>query len=232
MTTLAIVPVKRFSAAKQRLAERLASGSRQSLMQAMLADVLAALRRAHEVQEIAVVTADPLVESIAIGDRAHVVRDDEQSGQSAAAAIGVRHALAIGFERALLVPGDTPLLDAADVDALLQRCERDPVGAAIVPDRHGTGTNALVLSPPDALQPAFGPDSRARHEQIARETGTSHRVETLPSLALDVDTPDDLAELSAVLDQRRGIAPRTRGALRQLGRSSSHGAPPVHTLEV
>jgi 2-phospho-L-lactate/phosphoenolpyruvate guanylyltransferase len=179
-----------------------------------------------------VVTADPLAESIAVGDRAHVIRDSEQAGQSAAAELGLRHALAIGFERALLVPGDTPLLDAADVDALLQRCEREPVGAAIVPDRHGTGTNALVLAPPDALTPAFGPGSRERHEQLARECGTSHRVEALPSLGLDVDTPDDLAELRAMLDERRGIAPRTRGALRQLGRSASAAAPPSHPLEV
>jgi 2-phospho-L-lactate guanylyltransferase len=184
------------------------------------------------VDGIAVVTADPLAESIALGDRAHVLHDREQAGQSAAAELGLRHALAAGFERALLVPGDTPLLDAADVDALLRRCEHEPVSAAIVPDRHGTGTNALVLSPPDALAPAFGPGSRGRHEQLAREHGTSHRVETLPSLALDVDTPDDLAELSAVLDEHRGIAPRTRGALRQLGRSAFTGTRPEQTLEV
>jgi 2-phospho-L-lactate guanylyltransferase len=232
MRTLAIVPVKRFAAAKQRLAERLASGSRQSLMQAMLADVLATLRRAHEVHAIAVVTADPLAESIAMGDRVEVLADSEQSGQSAAATVGVRHALAAGFERALLVPADTPLVEPADIDDLLRRCQRDPVEAAIVPDRHGTGTNALVLSPPDAIEPAFGPGSRERHERLAREHGTSHRVEALPSLELDVDTPDDLAELSAVLDERRGIAPRTRGAIRQLGRSASPGARPAHTLEV
>jgi 2-phospho-L-lactate guanylyltransferase len=234
MRTLAIVPVKSFGAAKQRLADRLATGSRQSLMQAMMSDVLAALRRARLVDEITVVTADPLAETVAIGDHAGVVRDTQQAGQSAAAEIGVRHAQALGFERVLLVPGDAPLLDASEVDSLLERCERDRVEAAIVPDRHGSGTNALVLAPPDSLAPAFGPGSRERHEQRARERGARHRLDEVPSLALDVDTADDLAELEALLEGRRGTAPRTAGTLRQLGRvgataSRSH---PAETLEV
>jgi 2-phospho-L-lactate guanylyltransferase len=226
--------VKSFGVAKQRLADRLASGSRQSLMQAMVADVLAALRRARLVDGITVVTADPLAETVAIGDHAGVVRDTQQAGQSAAAEIGVRHAQALGFERVLLVPGDTPLLDAGELDALLESCERDGVEAAIVPDRHGSGTNALVLSPPDSLTPAFGPGSRERHEERAREGGTRHRVDEVRSLALDVDTADDLEELAALLEQRRGAAPRTRGALRQLGRvGSSRGrSVPTERLEV
>jgi 2-phospho-L-lactate/phosphoenolpyruvate guanylyltransferase len=228
MRTQAIVPVKSFAAAKQRLAERLASGSRQSLMQAMMSDVLAALRRTTLVDEISVVTADPLAETLAMGDRVSVVRDTEQAGQSAAAEIGVRHARALGFDRVLLAPGDTPLLDPGEVDALLARCERDDLEAAIVPDRHGTGTNALVLTPPDCLPPAFGPGSRERHEELARARGLRHRVEEVQSLAVDVDTADDLADLTALLEQQRGAAARTRGALRQLGRVGSapaHGVP-------
>jgi 2-phospho-L-lactate guanylyltransferase len=234
MRTLAIVPVKSFGAAKQRLADRLASGSRQSLMQAMMSDVLAALRRARLVDDITVVTADPLAENVAIGNHAGIVRDTQQAGQSAAAEIGVRHAQALGFDRVLLVPGDAPLLDPGEVDALLERCERDGVEAAIVPDRHGSGTNALVLTPPDSLAPAFGPGSRERHEARARERGARHRLDEVPSLALDVDTADDLAELEALLEARRGAAPRTAGTLRQLGRAGStpSRSRPTETLEV
>jgi len=234
MRTQAIVPVKSFAAAKQRLAERLASGSRQSLMQAMMSDVLAALRRAHRVDEISVVTADPLAETLAMGDRVSILRDTEQAGQSAAAEIGVRQARARGFERVLLAPGDTPLLDPGEVDALLERCERDDLEAAIVPDRHGSGTNALVLAPPDAMPPAFGPGSRERHEELARARGIRHRVEEVHSLAVDVDTADDLADLAALLEPQRGAAPRTRGALRQLGRAGSAPGRPVpsQSLEV
>ena len=231
MRTLAIVPVKSLPAAKERLSDRLASGSRQSLMQAMLSDVLAALRRTRRVDAVAVVTADAFVEAIAVGEKTQLVHDSEQTGQSAAAEIGLRHAEAGAFERALLVPGDTPLIDPKEVDELLERCERDDLEAVIVPDRHGSGTNALVLSPPSSLPPAFGPGSRERHEQLARERGTAHRVEPVPCLALDVDTPDDLAQLAVALEEHHGGAPRTRGVLRQLGRSGAGRLPSV-PLEV
>jgi 2-phospho-L-lactate guanylyltransferase len=234
MRTQAIVPVKSFAAAKQRLADRLASGSRQSLMQAMMSDVLAALRRVSSLEGITVVTADPLAETVAMGDRVGVVRDTEEAGQSAAAEIGVRHARTMGVERVLLAPGDTPLVEPAEIDALLERTERDGVEAVIVPDRHGSGTNALVLTPPDCLPPSFGPGSRERHERLAGDRGVRYRVEEVPSLAVDVDTADDLADLSGMLDQRRGAAPRTRGALRQLGRVGSPGGRAVRSesLEV
>ena len=88
------------------------------------------------------------------------MRDPDQPGQSQAAAIGIRYALAAGYERVLLVPGDTPLLDPAEVAALLAQRGH---AVAIVPDRHGTGTNALLLAPPDAIEPSFGPGSFERH---------------------------------------------------------------------
>jgi len=94
----------------------------------------------------------------------------------------------------------------------------------IVPDRHGTGTNALLLSPPDAIDPSFGPGSRDRHVAAAERAGVPHRVQEVPGLALDVDTPGDLAALSSELELYRGHAPATRGALRQLDRA---GASPV-----
>ena len=115
----------------------------------------------------------------------------------------------------LLVPGDCPALDPDEVEALLARTA--PV--VIVPDRHGTGTNALVLTPPDALEPSFGPGSFNRHQNHAKGAGLTYRAEAVPSLAHDVDTPEDLAALSEALEGRRSIAPRTRGALRQLERS-------------
>jgi 2-phospho-L-lactate guanylyltransferase len=95
-----------------------------------------------------------------------------------------------------------------------------------VPDRHGTGTNALVIAPPDAVEPSFGPGSFARHVSAAESAGVEHRVERVPSLMFDVDTPEDLAELGAALagDARRGQAPSTRGALRQLDRSRARAS--------
>jgi 2-phospho-L-lactate guanylyltransferase len=215
MTTIAILPVKSFGAAKQRLARALGAGPRRELAQAMFADVLASLRRVRGRDAIAVVTADRAAEAAALRQRVRVLRDTEQAGQSPAALIGIRHALAGGFERVLLVPGDTPLLDPGEVADLLARTP----GVSIVPDRHGTGTNALVLTPPDALAPSFGPGSRDRHVAAAEAAGVAFTVEEPPTLMLDVDTGADLAALSAALDERRGQAPSTRGVLRRLDRS-------------
>src|SRR3954452_9102542 len=109
MRTVAIIPVKSFGAAKQRLSSSLGAGSRQALALAMLSDVLASLRRVSAVEQVYVVTAEPKVELAARGSHVRVLHDPVEAGQSAAAEIGIRHALDDGFDRVLLIPGDTPL---------------------------------------------------------------------------------------------------------------------------
>ena len=202
----------------------LGTGARQALAQAMFSDVISTLRHVPELDEIVVVTSDKAAESAASGERVTLLHDPAQTGQSDAALIGIRHALATGCDRALLVPGDTPLLEPGDVARLI----RASTGVVIVPDRHGTGTNALVLSPPDVIEPSFGPDSCARHVAAAEAADVPHRLEEVPGLTLDVDTPGDLAELAAALDSRRGQAPSTHGALRQLERAGAW-TPPART---
>jgi 2-phospho-L-lactate/phosphoenolpyruvate guanylyltransferase len=219
MRTIAILPVKSFGAAKQRLAERLAPGSRQAVAQAMFSDVLTTLRHVEGLESIAVVTTDRTAESAARGSQVEVLSDPEQAGQSPAAGVGIGHALARGYERALLVPGDTPLLDAGELSSLLGRSAEAALDVVAVPDRHGTGTNALLLTPPDAIAPSFGEGSLERHVAAAREAGLTCSVEPLPSLGLDIDTPEDLEELGERLHTQRGTAPVTRGALRQLDRA-------------
>ena len=220
MRTLAILPVKSFGAAKQRLADALGVGARQALAQAMVSDVLTSLRRTPGLDGIVVVTADRAAEAAASGGGVRVLHDAAQAGQSEAARIGIRHALDEGWERVILVPGDTPLVQPGELAGLVSGAR----GVVIVPDRHGTGTNALVLSPPDAIEPSFGPGSFDRHVAAAEAADVPHRVEEVRTLALDVDTPADLAELAAELEVRRGQAPSTRGALRQLDRAGGRGA--------
>ena len=220
MSTLAILPVKSFASAKQRLAGSLGAGARQALAQAMFSDVLGSLRRVPELAEVVVVTGDRTAGAAASAGGARVLADSVEAGQSEAALIGIRHALAEGHDRVVLVPGDTPLLQPGDLASLVA----DAPAVVIVPDRHGTGTNALVLSPPDAIEPSFGPDSLARHIAAAENAGVAPRVEQIRALALDVDTPDDLAELVAELELRHGQAPATRGALSQLNRAGGFPA--------
>jgi 2-phospho-L-lactate guanylyltransferase len=219
MRTAAILPVRSFSQAKQRLRFGLAAHDRRALVEAMFSDALVALGRVAELERIIVVTADHGAQRIAGGYGATVVEDDER-GHNPAAARGIQTALEDGIERALLVPGDCPMLDAKELEGLLEH----PAGersALIVPDRHGTGTNALLLTPPDALAPSFGPDSRRRHVEDARAGGVAAEVVELPSLALDVDTPEDLEALHRRLDVVHGTAAHTRGMLSRLLRAQS-----------
>jgi 2-phospho-L-lactate/phosphoenolpyruvate guanylyltransferase len=217
MSALAILPIKRFADGKQRLAEELSPGPRRALVEAMFSDVLVALRRSIQVDEVLVVTRDRDAQEIAGGYGASAL-DDEQRGHTEAALLAIGGALENGVERVLLVPADCPLLDPVEVDELVRRTAA-PRSATIVPDRHGTGTNALLLRPPDSLTPAFGPDSCQRHAESARSTGTEHEVVKVPSLALDIDTPEDLQELIAELKRTRGGAAHTRGMLNQMLRS-------------
>jgi 2-phospho-L-lactate/phosphoenolpyruvate guanylyltransferase len=215
--TAAILPVKSFSAAKQRLASLLGAGSRHALAQAMFLDVLSSLRKVEGIEQIVVVAAEPSVE-FAADEQVVLLEDETSDGQSAATVTGIRWALTSEFDRVLLVPGDTPLLGAAEVDALLADAPEEVV---IVPDRHGTGTNGLLLRPPTAIEPSFGPGSLERHVAAARAAGVAHRVERMPSLMSDVDTADDLAVVAEAIESSRAIAPRTRGALRQLDRAGA-----------
>jgi 2-phospho-L-lactate guanylyltransferase len=216
---VAVLPVKRFADAKQRLSDGLAGATRRALAEAMLTDVLVALRRAERVDEVVVVTAEPAAEALAHGYGARVVHDTRESGQSAAAEIGVR---AVGAEAdvVLLVPGDCPWLDPVTLDALIASVEPAP-SVVIVPDRHGSGTNGLLLHPPDVIAPAFGPGSRERHVALAEDAGAALRIEPLPSLVLDVDTPDDLEAMREALEGSRGGAAHTRGLLRRLARTNA-----------
>jgi 2-phospho-L-lactate guanylyltransferase len=214
VTTFAILPVKRFERAKQRLTGALADGSRWALAEAMVTDVLVALRRSKSVDSVLVVTCEPRAESLATGWGADVVSDPRERGQSEAVVIGIAAARERGATRILLVPGDCPSLAAADVDALLS----GGPGVVVVPDRHGTGTNALVLDPPDAIAPGFGPGSRDRHVERANDAGVHVDVREIPSLALDVDTGEDLLALQEALAASTGGAAHTRGMLARLGR--------------
>jgi len=186
VTTVAILPIKVFGRAKTRL------GGRPELAATMAGHVLDALASAERLDAVLVVTADPSARASAEEHGFEVVDEPELAGHNAAAELGIARALELGATRALLVPGDCPLLTSDEVDALLDRHPDDRV--VVVPDRHGTGTNALLLRPPDAIHPAFGPGSRDRH--LGLDGGAV--LDEVPGLLLDVDTPDDLAAVQRV----------------------------------
>jgi 2-phospho-L-lactate/phosphoenolpyruvate guanylyltransferase len=221
MRTAAILPVKRFSAAKSRLgASGVAEALRQRLARAMVTDVLQALAQTDSIELTIVVTREPTLAELAAEHRALLLADTAEDGQSAAVALGVQRALTDGIERVLCIPGDCPALDPAELDALLAAADARAATTpgpevTIVPDRHGAGTNGLLLAPPDAIEPAFGPGSCERHTTLARAAGARCEIEHPASLLLDVDTGADLAALQDRLGATRAAAVRTRAVLGQ-----------------
>ena len=211
MNAIAVLPVKRFGAAKQRMAGGITGGQRRDLAEAMVADVLEAIGQARAIERTIVVTGDPIAQELAADFGAEVVPDPEDSGHVEAALAGIARAEADGAERVVLLAGDCPLLDPRELDRLLTGVPGNYVG--VVPDRHGTGTNALLLSPPNAIVPAFGEGSRDRHVEAARQAGVPFGIEELPSIELDLDTPADVIALARELEKHRGRAKRTAKAL-------------------
>ncbi|HEX7293136.1 MAG TPA: 2-phospho-L-lactate guanylyltransferase [Solirubrobacterales bacterium] len=210
MNATAVLPVKRFDAAKQRLVG-LDEERRRELAAAMVADVLEAIGKARAIDRLIVVSGDPLAQELANEAEAEVVPDPEDAGHVEAAQAGIARAEVEGAERVVLLAGDCPLLDPRELDRLLTGVPGNYVG--IVPDRHGTGTNALLLSPPNAIDPAFGEGSRDRHVEAARAAGIPFGIEELPSIELDLDTPADVIALTRELERQPKRARRTAKAL-------------------
>jgi 2-phospho-L-lactate/phosphoenolpyruvate guanylyltransferase len=209
----AVLPVKRFATAKARLAGGIDEERRQALVAAMLGDVLEAIGEARSIERTIMVSGDPIAQEIAAGATTDVdvVPDPADEGHSVAALAGIARAEVEGASCTILLAGDCPLLAPRELDRLLTGVPGSYVG--IVPDRHGTGTNALVLCPPGAIEPAFGEGSLDRHVAAARAADLPFEVEELPSLALDLDTPADVVALTRELEARPGRARRTAKAL-------------------
>lgn len=225
MRTAVVLPVKRFALAKQRLGATVTDPLRLSLVAAMVSDVLASLRAVEALELMIVVTDEPGVRAEARELGALVLADSGAASQSAAAALGLARARVEGMQRALLVPGDCPSLEPAEIQRLLALPEGAPAGAGrlrggagarevvIIPDRHGSGTNGLLLQPPDVIEPAFGPGSCERHRALARASGARCRIERPASLLLDIDTGADLRALRERLERGSAPARHTRHLL-------------------
>jgi 2-phospho-L-lactate guanylyltransferase len=188
----AVVPVKEFAGAKQRLSPVLSAADRARLYADMLDRVLDALAAARGIDGILVVTNEVRLKRRDI----RVLADLERAGQSAAVAQGVRLLAAEGRRAMLTVPGDLPLATAGEIEQVVAGHDR----FTIVPSRDGKGTNALAVSPPDLIGFRFGAASFAPHCAAARALGLEPRILRLTGLGLDIDTPDDLALY-------RGLAP-------------------------
>lgn len=187
----AVVPVKPFHLAKQRLADAWPPALRGELARLMLADVLATLRQAAGIAGVVVVTRDPDAAELARAHGAEIFA--EAAGGLNAAVRSAAYRLAReGRGGMLALPGDIPGITVQEIQTLLAQ-HRRPYGLTLVPSHDRRGTNALLLTPPDALAPAFGEDSFARHFLAGRAAGLEPAVLPLPGIGLDLDHPHDVA---------------------------------------
>lgn len=194
----AIVPIKRFDQAKRRLASVLNVQQRRGLMLAMARDVLTALRQARRLSGVLLASRAPEADALARAFDVRRFAESEAANLPQALEQARDHAAnELGASGVFIVPADTPLIAANEIDQLIQAHRR----VTLLPDREAIGTNGLICAPPNAIPLVFDGRSFKAHAAHARAAGFPPRVVPNSSFALDIDTPDDLAQL---LRQGRG----------------------------
>ena len=191
MTLWAIVPVKPLRRGKSRLAGTLSEDERTELNRSLLQNTLKTFADLKEVEEVLVISRDPQALAIARQHGARTVREDGQPELNTALKRATVIAQVYATRGVLVLPADLPLVTREDVLTLIDRAG-EPPAVVIAPDRHGTGTNALLISPAGLIEYDFGENSFQRHCQRAKEAGARLEIVDLPTLGLDLDLPEDL----------------------------------------
>jgi 2-phospho-L-lactate guanylyltransferase len=214
----AVVPVKDTAAAKTRLAPALPAELRQALALAMLEDVLVALAEARGLAGLLLVTLDPAARDLASRYGAHCIADGACDGHTGAVMAAARHLAAEARSTMLTLPGDVPLVTSAEIERLIA-AHRPAPSFTIAPSHDEMGSNAIVVSPPEAVKLRFGDDSFRPHLAASRAAGIEPTIVRLPGIALDIDNPIDLAHFSQIGSRTRaGLwLARNAGALASAG---------------
>lgn len=199
MTIWAIVPVKPLRRAKSRLSPVLSDEERAELSQRLLLQTLDVLKTVPNVEHTLVVSRDPKALALARDHDARTVMERGTPELNRALVRATVVAKGYGVSGVLILPADLPLISALDIERLIAQAVDPPV-VVVAPDRHGTGTNALLSAPPGLIEYDFGPDSLLRHKERAEKAGARLEVCHLPSFELDVDNPEDLKLLEKELE--------------------------------
>ncbi len=195
----AILPVKSPQNAKQRLTGFLAVEQRETLARMLYRQTLAALCQAKGIDRVVVATSDSGIAEYARDAGALVFEENEQVSHSVSADAACLRAMQMGASTVLLVPIDVPTVTPADFTQLAASARHSiHPSLIVVPSSDGTGTNALVRTPPDCIESRFGPGSCRAHLDQALSKGLHADVLRLPGLMFDIDTPEDVAELLAL----------------------------------
>jgi len=192
VTTWALVPLKSPARAKSRLSPLLDEKQRRDLHQRLANHVINQLQQCPHIDQVAVITSDAADFFQTLHNPPLLISQENELGTAAAFEFGLTK-IPKNVRRVLLISADLPLLDLASLDALFTACNNVDLG--IVPDRHNSGSNALLCRTPEKLIPAFGEASFAKHLAMAVTAGISHIIVRHPNLCFDLDTPDDFAQL-------------------------------------
>ena len=196
----AIIPVKQTAGAKQRLAPVLSAALRQALALAMLEDVLQAVTGVNGLGGAILVTVDPQAEILARRYGMATLADGAHDGHTGAVNAGARHLAAQGCPTMLTLPGDLPLATSAEIETLI--ASHGPAPAfTIAPAHDELGSNAILMSPPQAVPLRFGEDSYFPHLAASRAQGIAPCVVRLPGIAFDIDNPQDLHHFAELATQ-------------------------------
>ena len=187
----AVVPVKEFEGAKQRLSSALSSEERRVLATTMLEDVLDAVSAVRDLAGVLVVTLDPAATSLASRCGARVVTEGARDGHTGAVTAAARLLVREGQAGMMTMPGDIPRLSTEEIAATLAAHRAAPA-FTIVPAHDDLGSNTIVCSPPDAVPLRFGEDSFYPHLDAARAQGIEPLVVRHPGIGMDIDNPVDL----------------------------------------
>ena len=227
MKVTAVVPVKGFRNAKQRLSAFLDSAEREALAEAMFRDVLSQVLRARGLEETVVVTADDKVAAIAGSLGARVILESAETGETAAVDFARASLKDAGCEAVLIIPGDLPLVRSSDIESVLAQVPDGEVApfALLVPSHDRLGTNALLLAPPDIIRLRFGHDSFRYHISQVSTQGLPVRCFDNEHIGLDIDEPEDLKKFltfsrhdsGALNTLRRFVADQRSQSSRRVG---------------
>jgi 2-phospho-L-lactate guanylyltransferase len=198
MTIWAIVPVKPLQRAKSRLAKVLNRDERAALSRQLLEHTLEILADISRVERTLVISRDSEALAIARGHGARTVAEWGNPKLDKALIRASLVARGYGVSAVLVLPADLPLLSQQDIEKLIES-SGNPPEVILAPDRRGTGTNAILSSPPGLIDYDFGPDSFQQHIERAKAAGARVEICKLPSLELDLDVPDDLEVLQKEL---------------------------------
>jgi 2-phospho-L-lactate guanylyltransferase len=217
MQVTALIPVKGFRNAKQRLSPLLGAAERELLAETMFRDVLAQVVVARGLSGTFVVTGNDKVAEIALSLGAEVIRERAENGETDAVDFARGELRRGGREAVLIVPGDMPLVRSADIEQLLAQvpAEARPPFALLVPSHDRLGTNALLLAPPDIIKLRFGYDSFTFHMGQLSSKGLPLRFFENDRIALDIDEPKDLQRFLSYEDHASESSALARALLEQ-----------------